>query len=60
MPKYRTLVLSTWKHVFRIRLGREAPANFKPLRVRVLPGATLKQGYRIPFDMSEEGLAELK
>ena len=43
-----------------MRLGKEAPANFKPMYVQTLPGAELKQGYRIPMDLNEEDMAELK
>ena len=48
--RYRKLIFVTYFHVFRTRLGREAPALLPAMKVEVYPGAELKQGYKISFD----------
>ena len=49
-----------YKHVFRLRLGKEDPAILPPLEIKTIEGAKLKKGYTIPFNLPPEALEEMR
>ena len=57
---YRKLILERFKHVFRLRLGKDKPANFAPMVVKLKRDAVLKPGYKIPFNLSPAEKDQLK
>ena len=58
--RYRKLVFVKYKHVFRLRLGKEDPAILPPLEVKTIEGAKLRKGYTIPFNLPPAALEELR
>ena len=60
VKKYRRLIFHRFFHVFRLRLGKEDPAAFAPLRVKIRKNAVLRQGYKIPFNLSKDEKEQLK
>ena len=60
LARYRKLIFETYLHVFRLRLGKEDPAILPPLKVETIPGAQLRKGYTIPFNLAPDALEELK
>jgi len=61
VAKYRELVFREYYRVFRLRLGKDTPAHFKPMRVHTIPGLTMRQGYKIKFNnLAPEALQQLK
>ena len=57
--RYRHLLFVKYKHVFRLRLGKEDPAILPPLEIQTIPGAKLRKGYTIPFNLPPDALDEL-
>ena len=49
-PRYRMLILVTYFHVFRLRLGLEDLAILPALRIKTIPSAKMRQGHKIGFD----------
>lgn len=45
--KYRDLIMKEYFRVFRLRLGKDAPAHFEPMSVKTIPGTKLRKGYSI-------------
>ena len=58
--RYRHLIFKAYLHVFRMRLGKEDPAILPPLKIETIPGAKLRKGYTIPFNLAPDALEEMK